>query len=104
MALSFPYPLVTDKPRSVGQGCVGCVHWSYCPALYWMRRYGQEGRTIDNHVGIQCASWSNNMADQIKTPPTDDDLDKEYYMYLQNIQSEPDRCGITDTATGTNRR
>jgi hypothetical protein len=64
----------------------------------------QEGRTIDGHVGIQCASWSSNMADQVKTPPTDDDLDAEEYIDIQGIGSEPDRNGITDMSSGTNRK
>jgi hypothetical protein len=55
-------------------------------------------------MGIQCASWSNVMADQIKTAPTEDDLNEEDYMYIQGIGSEPDRNGLTDTVTASNRR
>ena len=72
-------------------------------SFYWFRRYGIEGRTIDDHNGIQCASWSNNMADQVKTPPTDDDLEEEEYMFIQGIGSEADRCGLTDSVTASNR-
>ena len=103
MAFSFPYPTLQTTPRPPGQGCLACVHRGYCPAVYWFRRYVQEGRTIDNHMGIQCASWSNNMADQIKTPPTDTDLNEEDYMTIQGITSEPDRCGLTDQVTASNR-
>lgn len=103
MAFSFPYPQTTTAVRPPGQGCLSCVHRGYCPAVYWLKRYGQEGRTIDNHMGIQCASWSNNMADQIKTSPTETDLDEEEYMALQGIGSEADRCGLTDAVTASNR-
>lgn len=104
MAFSFPYPGTTTNVRPPGQGCIACVHKGYCPALYWFRRYGIEGKTIDDHNGIQCASWSNNLADQVKTPPTEEDLDEEYYMVLQGVTSEPDRCGITDMVTGSPRK
>jgi hypothetical protein len=103
LAFSFPYPVLAASPRPPGQGCLSCVHKTYCPAMYWLRRYQIEGRTIDNHNGIQCASWSNNMADQVKTTPTEDDLDEEDYMYIQGLGSEPDRCGLTDAVTASNR-
>ena len=103
MALSFPYPTQGTVKRPPGQGCVGCVHFDICPAVFWMRRFGIEGRTFDNHMGIQCASWSNNPADQIVTPPTADDLNEADYMTIQGITSEPDRCGLTDSVTATNR-
>jgi hypothetical protein len=44
------------------------------------------------------------MADQVKTEPTETDLDEEYYMVLQGITSEPDRCGLTDAVTASNRK
>jgi hypothetical protein len=44
------------------------------------------------------------MADQVKSPPTDDDLDAEEYIDIQGIGSEPDRNGITDMSSGTNRK
>lgn len=103
MSFSFPYPVFTAYPRPAGQGCKSCVHRQYCPAMYWYRRYGWEGRTIDDFVGRQCASWSNNMLDQVKTPPTDDDLNEEEYMAIQGIGSEADRCGITIVTDGSNR-
>ena len=101
---SFPYPTMAASPRPVGQGCKSCVHFAYCMAMYWLRRYCIEGRTIDNHNGIQCASWSNNPADKIVTPPTETDLDEEEYMTGQCITSEADRCGLTDTVTASNRK
>jgi len=104
MSLSFPYPALQTSPRPVGQGCKSCVHRNYCPALYWFRRYGIEGSQIDEHNGIQCASWSSNMSDQAKNPPTEDDLNRENYMYIQGIGSEADRCGLSDAATGTSRK
>ena len=103
MPFSFPYPGLAVSPRPVGQGCKSCVHRTYCPAMYWFRRYGIEGRTIDDHNGIQCASWSNNMADQVKTKATEDDLNEADYMFVQGIGSEPDRCGLTDAVTASNR-
>lgn len=72
--------------------------------MYWFRRYGFEGRTIDDYNGIQCASWSNNMNDQVKTEPTEDDLNQEDYTDIQMIGSEPDRCGITTASDGSNRK
>jgi hypothetical protein len=89
--------------RPVGQGCKSCIHRTYCPAFYWLRRFQIEGRTIDDHNGIQCASWSNNMADQVKTTPTDDDLDESDYIYIHGTGSEADRCGLTDAVTASNR-
>lgn len=64
----------------------------------------QEGRTIDDYVGIQCYSWSNNKEDQVKTEPTDDDLEEEFYIAVHGISSEPDRCGLTDSVTASNRK
>lgn len=104
MAFSFPYPKLLASPRVSGQGCKSCVHRGYCPALYWFRRYGIEGRLIDDHNGIQCASWSNVISDQVKTEPTDDDLNEEEYMYIQGMGSEADRGGISDMSSGTNRK
>lgn len=104
MAFSFPYPKMGSVRRPVGQGCKSCVHRTYCPAMYWFARYGVEARTIDDHNGIQCESWSNNMADQVKTPPTEDDLDEADYMTIQGITSEADRCGLTDAVTASNRK
>ncbi len=103
MAFSFPYPSMGAVKRPVGQGCKSCIHRNYCPAMYWLARYGVEARTIDDHNGIQCASWSNNMADQVKTTPTDDDLDEADYIYIHGTGSEADRCGLTDAVTASNR-
>ena len=110
MSFSFPYPVLGSVKRPLGQGCQVCVHRRYCPAVYWMRRYGQSeplerswtGPT-DAH-GVQCASWSSDPADMIRTHPTTTDLDEEEYMWVQGIGSEADRNGITMPATGTSRR
>ena len=107
MAFSFPYPTLGTVRRPPGQGCRSCVHKTYCMALYWMRREGQ-GKDLseswtgpDDHNGIQCASWSSNPADMIKTMPTQTDLDENEYMYNQGIQSEADRNGITMPVSGS---
>jgi len=100
MAFSFPTPGLADKARPRGQGCLSCVHKQYCPSMYWMRRYSIEGRTIDDHNGIQCDAWSNNREDMISTPATDDDLDENDYMAIHGIQSEPDRCGLSTGSDG----
>lgn len=101
MAFSFPYPTNGTVTRPAGQGCSTCVHF-YCMALYWFKRYTL--REPDNHNGIRCASWSNNPADQIKTPPTATDLAEGDYIYEQAIGSEPTRNGMTDQTTGTWKR
>jgi hypothetical protein len=103
MAFSFPYPTLAATPRPPGQGCKACVHRTYCPALYWFARYGVEKRTIDDHNGVQCASWSNNPADQVKTTGTQTDLEEVEYIYNQGIGSEPDRNGLSDQVTATSR-
>jgi len=104
LSFSFPYPVNAASPRPPGQGCLSCVHKQYCPAMYWLKRYQIEGRTIDDHNGILCASWSNNMADQVKAHATQTDMDESDYMYIQGIMTEPDRCGLTDSVTASNRK
>jgi hypothetical protein len=103
MAFSFPYPKLGTIVRPRGQGCLSCVHNTYCPAVYWLRRYGIERRTFDDHIGIQCSSWSSNMADQIKTGPTEDDMEEQDYQEIHGTASEPDRNGISGEITGSNR-
>lgn len=98
---SFPYPQNGTTPRPAGQGCKTCVHGAYCQALYWFRRYTL--REPDNHNGILCASWSSNMADQVKTH-NQRDMDEVEYIWNQGIGSEANRCGIVDEATGSWRR
>lgn len=105
---SFPYPVLQATPRPVGQGCNTCVHTTYCPALYWFRRGGdsrgfKEEPVDDRHMGIQCASWSNNPADMVKTV-NERDLDENQYIWDQGIGSEPNRSGITDQSGGSWRR
>jgi hypothetical protein len=95
--LTFPYPLigVTNRPR--GQGCLSCVHRTYCPAVYWFNRYTQENLTEDS--GRACASWSDNPADKA-TVVAQADLDENEYIYNQGIGSEANRNGITAPVTG----
>ena len=101
MAFSFPYPTLGTVVRPVGQGCVSCVHGTYCPALYWFRRYGL--KEPDTHTGLQCTSWSDDPMSMVKTI-NQTDLDENEYIYNQGIGSEANRGGITDLPTGTNRR
>lgn len=101
MDFSFPYPVNGTVVRPPGQGCTGCVHSTYCPALYWFRRYNL--REPDNHNGIQCSSWSGNPAD-IVTAVNQRDLDEEDYMAVQGIGSEANRNGMTDQSGDTWRR
>ena len=78
--LTFPYPLIGTTNRPRGQGCVGCVHRTYCPAVYWFQRYGQRELTLDN--GRACQSWSTNSADKVTTV-SQNDLDENEYIYNQ---------------------
>jgi len=108
MAFSFPYPELQATPRPVGQGCKTCVHTTYCMALYWFRRGGdsrgfRQEPVDDDHMGIQCGSWSNDPADIVKNV-NQDDLDENEYIYNQGIGSEANRNGITSAVTGTYRR
>lgn len=98
---SFPYPTNGAIKRPVGQGCLSCVHKGYCQAFYWLQRYTQKG--VDDHNGIQCNSWSNNVAD-IVTDVTQTDLDEVDYIWDQGIGSEANRSGMTDQAGDTWRR
>jgi len=100
MALSFPYPKNGDVNRPAGQGCTTCVNSVNCQALYWFKRYGQ--RDIDEYNGIACLSWSDDEIDRITTRNEDDDAYVEK-MYSDEIDSEPNRCGITDEVTGSSR-
>lgn len=102
MAFSFPYPVNGPVTRPVGQGCKSCTHSRYCMALYWFFRYTL--REVDDHNGLACTSWSNNPADTNPPTPTQTDVDEENYMYVQGIQSEPNRNGITDATTGSWKR
>ena len=109
--LSFPYPVMGSIRRPVGQGCGSCVHREYCQAFYWLYRYAQHpsknnkaGEVLDEHLGIQCASWSNNPNDRITTV-TQDDLDYNYRLGVTDaILTEPFRNGITDPVTGSDRQ
>lgn len=108
MAFSFPYPELGTTVRPIDQGCRVCVHQMYCPAMYWFRRGGDsrgfaEEPITDKHMGIQCASWSNNPVDKVTTPPTADDLAEIEYMWQQGIGSEPNRAGISDATGAANK-
>jgi len=108
MDFSFPYPELGTVVRPVDQGCRVCVHQTYCMALYWFRRGGdsrgfREEPIEDEHIGRQCASWSDDRAD-IVTSVNQRDLDENEYIYNQGIGSEANRNGITAAVTGTYRR
>jgi len=96
--LTFPYPLIGTTVRPRGQGCMACVHQRYCPAVYWFNRY--KDRELEENMGRACASYSNDMADQVRIV-AQSDLDENEYIYNQGIGSEANRSGITDPVTGT---
>lgn len=73
--VSFPYPVEGTVVRPPGQGCLSCVHKTYCSAIYWLRR---DDSRFDDHTGRACASWSNNPAD-IVTTVTEDDIEQNNY-------------------------
>lgn len=105
MALSFPYPQLGTEVREPGNGCTVCVHKEYCTALYWLRRYVQEGqkaRVPDDHNGLQCGSWSNDPKDRITTWDQDD-LDENERLNDEGILTEPNQ-NITDAVTGGRRK
>ena len=108
MDFSFPYPEKQATSRPVGQGCRVCVHQTYCMAMYWFRR-GLESRAFrqqpinDDHMGIQCASWSDDRADIVESV-NQRDLDENEYLWNQGIGSEANRGGIVSAVTGTYRR
>lgn len=95
--LTFPYPLIGTTNRPRGQGCLVCVHQTYCPAVYWFKRYDQRNLTEDN--GRACASWSTDPNDKVTTV-AQADLDENEYIYNQGIGSEANRNGIDDPVTG----
>lgn len=95
--LTFPYPLIGTTNRPKGQGCLSCVHQTYCPAVYWFKRYGQRHLTEEN--GRACAEWSTDQNDKVTTV-SQNDLDEEEYIYNQGIGSEANRSGITNPVTG----
>lgn len=97
---SFPYPKVLKTRRPDGQGCLSCVHKLYCPAMYNFLRWGFDRVAIDDRVGVSCGSWSSNISDRGGRKPTQDDLDEEFYIYIQGTGSEHTRCGISDITSG----
>jgi hypothetical protein len=96
--LTFPYPLMQSTPaRARGNGCLACVHQTYCPAVYWFYRYTQN--ELEPSQGTKCASWSDNPVDKF-TSVAQPDLDENEYIYNQGIGSEARRNGITAPVTG----
>jgi len=102
MTISFPYPQMGTVRRDPGQGCTTCVHNVYCQAYYWLRRYAIEPG-MDDHLGIQCAEWSDDPAERI-TDITQADLDENDRLNDDGILVEPFRNGITDPVTGNSRK
>ena len=94
--LSFPYPVLGATARAKGQGCTICVHQGYCPALYWFKRYTQPEQEETN--GIQCASWSSNIADQVTTI-SDYDIAENERRSIAEVLEEANRNGMTDPTT-----
>ena len=83
--MTFPYPVQGGAPRPAGQGCLSCVHQTYCPAVYWWKRYGQNG--LDEYVGRACISYSSDPSD-IVTVVSDSDRAENEYMKNMGIGSE----------------
>ncbi len=106
MALSFPYPQMGSVLRNPGEGCSSCVHKEYCQAFYWMYRYeqlpsnsGKRTEGVDDHLGIQCASWSSDPAQRITTV-TQDDIDENTRLAVtEAILIETFESGIDDPVT-----
>lgn len=73
--VSFPYPSQGKTARPPGQGCLACVHKTYCPAMYWYRWYGER---VDDYTGRQCGSFSSNPLDIVKEVTEDDEVENEY--------------------------
>lgn len=95
--LTFPYPLATTPARARGNGCLICVHQTYCPAVYWFYRYFQNELTPSQ--GTKCDSFSDNPADKV-TEVNQPDLDENEYIWNQGIGAEARRNGITDPVSG----
>ncbi len=98
MSFTFPYPQKGTADRGLGNGCTSCVHGTYCPALYWYKRFNEPVPSPAN--GTACLSWSNNSSDIVGNyPPTQDDLNQiQYYNNVQSagmsspgISTEPNR-------------
>mgnify|MGYP006292359633 CR=1 FL=1 len=108
MALSFPYPKLGTIKRAPGEGCSSCVHREYCQAFYWLYRYAQYPSTtgkntagVNDHLGIQCASWSDNINDRITTWTQDDLEENERLAVEEQILIEPFSSGIDDPVTAS---
>ena len=94
--LSFPFPNIGGEARTAGQGCKNCVHRTYCPALYLFQRFTQ--KQPDNHNGINCEQYSNDMDDQVTAINNYDRAESERRMN-HGILAEANRNGLTDPVT-----
>jgi len=97
-ALSFPYPKMEGPLRPPGKGCLGCVHSTYCPALYWYRRNCCE--QPDDYTGRNCSSWSDNELDIVRNISEFDEAENSRRS-CEGILAEPNRNGITSPTTGS---
>lgn len=96
--LSFPYPQLGNVKRETGQGCTSCVHAGYCPALYWFMRDVQDWP--DDYNGIECSSWSNNLADRVLTS-TPYDMQENKYRNDQGMLREAHQNTFYFPVTGS---
>ena len=96
--LTFPYPQMGTVKRPNGQGCTSCINSLICPAVYWLKRC--DFYSLQPSNGIQCASWDTDPAHMIVTPAAAD-VAENNYMYVQDIQSEPSRNGLTAPVTAS---
>ena len=96
--LTFPYPLNGPEPsRPRGEGCLVCVHQTYCPAVYWFYRFIQNNLTPTN--GVRCLSYSVNPVDKI-TAVKQPELDENEYLAREGISEEARPSGIVSPTTG----
>ena len=85
---SFPFPEKGNISRSDDEGCLSCVHKSYCQAWYWFR--------INNHtknyigMGTSCLSWSNNDSERI-TEITQGDIDENIRFEIEGLAKDPNQ-------------
>ena len=98
--LTFPYPQIGNVNRPAGQGCIGCVHESYCPAVYWWKRNNL--RDLELTTGRACSSWTQDPAQRVTTI-SEHDLEEVDYQFIQGIGSEANRNGINTPVTGGDR-
>jgi hypothetical protein len=105
--LSFPYPKNGDTVRPAGEGCLNCIHSTYCPALYWFRRYTQ--REPDNHNGRACLSFSTSKSDipaDLQGPNgigNDFDRAENARRNCEGVLTEANPNGLSAQVTASNR-